>query len=270
MEMRRSIGYRGEKVVFDFLSQHLHGVTYHNWTSRLRSHEASTGFPPFREGEGRHADFTYHDFTLSMRDLLTRVGAPLDPAWSRGTTYHVEVKTTTRSHAVPFGISDNQVKMMHSYRHGSSDAYILLLVYHVDDPGRRGIEIFSRPWELQRQRAVLFEPPVNCPSRAINALQRRAADALKDGGRTRSRHRRRQKTAMVYKRPGYVGCLVDLSARQQQQAAAVEEEEEEKESPDIIEIGLAEFLINTQLARVASGSSPAKRPHRSCWKLLSW
>jgi hypothetical protein len=70
------------------------------------------GYQPFTLPEGQFADFTYLDRSGDMRAFLQVAGVELNPEWSRSTTYHVEVKTTTIDDKEPFFVSQNQVNMV--------------------------------------------------------------------------------------------------------------------------------------------------------------
>lgn len=47
-----------------------------------------------------------------MQTLLDLWGLEMKAAWSRSTTYHLEVKTTTGDYNEPFFVTQNQVDMV--------------------------------------------------------------------------------------------------------------------------------------------------------------
>ncbi len=80
-----------------------------NWTSKLRS---EAGHPRFTQREKEFSDFTYHDASESMKEILRQLDAETEAMWSGNTTYHLEVKTTSGTCNEPCFVSQNQVDMV--------------------------------------------------------------------------------------------------------------------------------------------------------------
>ncbi|KAK3991551.1 hypothetical protein QBC44DRAFT_357587 [Cladorrhinum sp. PSN332] len=142
-ERRKEIGFKGEDHIDKFFKRSIPGWSAEMyWTSKLRSlggeHREFTGY------ERDYADFTYDDSQGHMGELLAAHGAQIMPGWSDGTKYHIEVKTTTRSHDPVFFVSENQVAKMLQFQDSANDAFILACVYQVNGQ-RTDVKWFSDP-----------------------------------------------------------------------------------------------------------------------------
>ncbi|KAK2686428.1 hypothetical protein QWA68_014817 [Fusarium oxysporum] len=148
----REIGSLGELFVHTLFGRYIDDWSFENWTSKLR---VENGYQPFTLPEGQFADFTYLDRSGDMRAFLQVAGVELNPEWSRSTTYHVEVKTTTVDDKEPFFVSQNQVNMMRSYANDPNNAYIIMRVSQVNNESPE-LKCYSNPWLLHLDGTLQF------------------------------------------------------------------------------------------------------------------
>ncbi|KAF7971375.1 hypothetical protein HWV62_21338 [Athelia sp. TMB] len=98
-------GVLGESFIYSTFLKELPGFGPENWTSEWRAH-----YPEMEPYDGPSlADFKYHD----CEGVLTTVlyGEETKAAWaSTWPTYHIEVKSTSRSQSEPFHLSRTQME----------------------------------------------------------------------------------------------------------------------------------------------------------------
>ncbi|KAH7317120.1 hypothetical protein B0I35DRAFT_434596 [Stachybotrys elegans] len=150
----REIGYLGEYFIHTLFEQRIRGWTFENWTSKLR---IDAGHPAFQMHERGFSDFTFVDSDGQMSAFLQQAGMNTDGGWSRSTTYHLEVKTTTGACSEPFHVSQNQLSMMRRYDSDPQHAYILLRVCNIDNIP--DVKIYPRPWRLSLEGVLAFVSP---------------------------------------------------------------------------------------------------------------
>ncbi|KAK0641879.1 hypothetical protein B0T16DRAFT_221792 [Cercophora newfieldiana] len=95
------VGELGENFVFDWCRERIPDFSStEHWSSRIY---------PLSE-QGKYADFTYVDHEGYMTEALRGAGVPLMAGWSRGTKYHLEVKSTQGECTdAPFIVSQSQI-----------------------------------------------------------------------------------------------------------------------------------------------------------------
>ncbi|KAK4140599.1 uncharacterized protein C8A04DRAFT_39752 [Dichotomopilus funicola] len=98
-----------DSQVYHWFEHRISDWTFANWTSKLRS---EAGYPEFMQSEKDFSDFTYRDTLGYMKTELGQLGIETEAGWSRSTTYHLEVKTTTGAANEPFFASQIQVDMV--------------------------------------------------------------------------------------------------------------------------------------------------------------
>ncbi|KAK3897052.1 hypothetical protein C8A05DRAFT_20103, partial [Staphylotrichum tortipilum] len=85
-------GFEGENHLNNYFADRINSWNpRHNWTSQLRE---NAHIAPFRGRQEDFADFTYDDRDGAMRRLLRAANAPVNPAWTSRTRFHIEAKAT--------------------------------------------------------------------------------------------------------------------------------------------------------------------------------
>ncbi|KAK3385783.1 hypothetical protein B0H63DRAFT_510493 [Podospora didyma] len=147
------IGFLGERYIFKLFESEISDWTYEKWTSHLREND---GHPAFLEPEWKYADFTYHDHSGKMREVLRQLGVHVMPNWSNTATYHLEVKSTLgECDAAPMIVSQYQKDKMEDLDYDCDNVYILIRVFNAKRK-RPGVRYFPNPWSLGLRGKLYF------------------------------------------------------------------------------------------------------------------
>ncbi|KAH7102371.1 hypothetical protein BKA62DRAFT_700182 [Auriculariales sp. MPI-PUGE-AT-0066] len=145
-----SVGYVGEKLVYDFLHSQLHDFTYQNWTSELR---VKAGFPGISAAESL-ADFSYRDEHGLLTKLLGQGDYTAMAPIRRRFHYLIEVKSTTGEQGDIFHMS--RLQFLQSWRltggrnshNGAQLVYVLFRVSGIGKGSRPVLKAYLDPHQL--------------------------------------------------------------------------------------------------------------------------
>jgi hypothetical protein len=148
--------------VFLFLKEYLSPYfTEENWTSNYRSRALDRRFSG-REKD--YADFTFRDTSEGkLAGYLCSCGFADAENWKQHRpTYHLEVKTTTRSRDDIFFMSNNQVNKARRYTLKTdvipNDIYIVIRVFDLNVETRKGrMHFYLDPWRLYLEGKLNLE-----------------------------------------------------------------------------------------------------------------
>ncbi|KAK3896515.1 hypothetical protein C8A05DRAFT_20519 [Staphylotrichum tortipilum] len=148
-------GFEGEFFINNFFATRIPSWNpIASWTSHLR---ANAGIEPFTRNQRDFADFTYDDHDGAMRTALRTANVAIDPAWSNGTRFHVEVKATLGNGGADMFLRESQLQKMREYDHEPDNAYIIAHVVRAGDNNPR-VEFLVNPWSLYRAGELEIDP----------------------------------------------------------------------------------------------------------------
>jgi len=91
-----------QRQMLEWFQHFLPDFSVQHWSSRM-----------YPTQQGRFADFTYTDHQGYMGAALQGAGVSMMPYWGRGTTYHIEVKSTQgECNSASMFFSPNQIDMV--------------------------------------------------------------------------------------------------------------------------------------------------------------